>query len=299
MDRSPVVVITGASGLVGGRLRAALRARGAELRLVSRRARAAEHDGESWVTWDDLATALDGADAVVHLAGEPIVGSRWNDKVKRELRDSRVGTTKQLVAALREVERRPATLVQASAVGWYGDRGDEVLAEDAGIGEGFLPELCREWEVAGHAAEAHGLRVVLLRFGIVLDPAGGALKQMLPPFKFGVGGRLGSGEQWMPWIHHADLVDLLLKSLDDASWAGAYNAVAPEPVRNVDFTKALGRTLRRPTVLPVPAFALRILFGEGAQVLLNSQRAVPAAAQAAGWQPRYADLDAALADLLG
>ena len=293
------VVVTGASGLVGGRLRAELRALGAELVLVSRAARPGEHEQERWIAWEDLPAAVDGAHAVVHLAGAPVAGRRWSAAVKEEIRRSRTETSAQVAAAIAGAAARPEVLVQASAVGWYGDRGDELLDEGAAPGQGFLAQVCREWEAAAEPATAAGARTVLLRIGVVLDPAGGALKTLIPLFQLGLGGPLAGGRQWMPWIHAEDLVGLILAALQEPAYAGPVNAVAPTPVTNAVFSKALGRALSRPAVLPAPGFALKLVFGEGAQVVLNSQRAIPAAAQSAGWQPRFVELDAALADLLG
>jgi uncharacterized protein len=254
--------------------------------------------------WDPLAgpaptAALRGRDAVVHLAGEP-VAQRWNDKVKQSIRESRELGTRNLVAGLRAVDAgRPRTLVASSAVGYYGKHRDERVPESTPPGDDFLAQVCVAWEREADAAAELGLRVVKIRTGVVLDKSGGALKTMLPPFKLGIGGPIAGGRQYLPWIHVDDLVDLYLQALDDASWTGPYNGAAPEPVTNRDFSRALGRALHRPAVAPVPTFALRLLYGEMAEVVAEGQRAVPERALAGGFSYKYADLDAALRDALG
>lgn len=297
--REPLIV-TGASGLIGTRLCVALERAGRPVVRVSRAPR-----GPGWASWEELPRlAADGA-AVVNLAGAPVAGRRWTAAVRAEILSSRVRAAEAVAAAA------PRVWLQASAVGWYGDRGDEVLDESAAPGRDFLAEISRAWEApalayAGtnaDAACASGIaapppRAVVLRFGVVLAPEGGALQKMLPIFRAGLGGRLGSGRAWMPWIHADDAISMILATLDDPRWRGPVNVVAPEPVRNVDFTRALAATLRRPAFLPAPAFALRAAFGGGAQVLLASQRAVPAVARARGYRFRWPDLGLALADLL-
>lgn len=302
------IVITGASGLVGKRLRAALLSGaplaeaattgGVELRLISRSPQVSENAAERWMGWDDLPAAVEGADAVIHLAGEPVAGRRWTKQVRAKLWASRVDTTVRVVDAIRAASAPPATLLQASAVGWYGDRGDELLDETAGPGQGPLAELCAAWEDAARPAEDLGVRVVRARLGLVLAPDGGALGKLLPLFRAGLGGRLGSGEQWMPWVHRDDLISLLLLALQEKELRGPMNLTATQPVRNREFTRVLAGTLRRPALLPAPAFALRAAFGRGAEVLLAGQRAIPVAAQACGWQPQWPSLPAALADLI-
>jgi uncharacterized protein (TIGR01777 family) len=293
------VVIAGASGMIGRRLCTSLRAQGQPMICVSRAPRASG-GGMRWITWEELPEALPGAEAIVNLAGEPVAGRRWSAKVKESIRASRVSAAEAITRALTHIPaaRRPPVLIQASACGIYGDRGDEILDEQASLGRDFLASVCRDWEEAGRATEALGLRCVLLRIGIVLAPEGGALGKMLPPFRMGVGGRLGDGQAWMPWIHAGDLTHLILAMLQDDRWRGPVNACAPHPVRNADFTRALGRALLRPAILPVPAFALRLIFGEGAGMLLASQRLRPAAAESLGFRFRHPELPAALADLL-
>ena len=301
------VTVTGATGLIGRRLVAALRERGDEVTVLSRDpARARASLGQADVqaaAWDPAAgpapaEALAGRDAVVHLAGEPIA-QRWSAGAKERIRASREAGTANLVAGIAAAEPRPGVLVSASGVGYYGPRGDEVVTEGSAAGDDFLAQVCVAWEREAEQATGLGVRVVRLRQGVVLDPSGGALAKMLPPFRLGAGGPVAGGRQYLPWIHLDDLVALQLRALDDASWEGAYNACAPEPVTNRDFSKALGRALRRPAVAPVPAFALRLLYGDMAEIVTEGQRAVPERARAAGFAFAHADLDKALRDALG
>jgi uncharacterized protein (TIGR01777 family) len=245
--------------------------------------------------------AIDGVDAVVHLSGEPIFGGRLSAARRRRIRASRVDSTRSLVqglAALRP-EARPGVLVCASAVGFYGSRGEEILSEDAAPGEGFLADVCRAWEDAARGAEEHGVRSISLRIGIVLAREGGALPLMALPFRVGLGGRLGSGRQWVPWIHADDLVSLVRASLQDGELRGAVNAVAPDPLRNADFTRALARQLRRPARLAVPGFALRAVLGELAQELLGSRRVTPQRAQQRDFRFAHPRIETALEAELG
>jgi len=239
---------------------------------------------------------LRDADAVIHLAGAP-VAQRWNARVKGDIRDSRVTGTRNLVRTLSELSRKPQVLICASATGYYGSRGDEVLTESSMPGSDFLAQVCVEWEKEAQAAEALGIRVVRVRTGIVLDARGGALKRMLPPFKMGVGGKLGSGKHWMAWIHLDDLAGLFQFALVNPV-SGAFNGVAPNPVTNADFTRALAATVHRPAIFPMPGFALRLMFGEMGDMLLASQRVAPKAAQTAGFKFRFAELAPALADVV-
>jgi uncharacterized protein (TIGR01777 family) len=242
-----------------------------------------------------LTAALEQCDAVVNLAGEPIMGGRWTAARRRVLSDSRVAFTAQLVEALAAARRRPRVLVSGSAVGYYGDRADEVLTEDAAPGNDFLAKLCRDWEAAAHPAEGLGLRVVMLRTGVVLGRDGGALAQMLPPFRLGAGGPVGSGRQFWPWIHRDDWIALVRWAIATPAAAGALNATAPHPVTNAAFARALGRAMHRPSFMPAPGFALRLLLGEMADaLLLSGQNAVPARAMRGGFQFRYKDVDEAL-----
>ena len=297
------VTATGATGLIGSRLVTALRDRGDEVTVLSRNpdkaASALSVDAERWDPTADAApaSALSGRDAVVHLAGEPIA-QRWNDDVKRRLRDSRIDGTRNLVAGIEAADPRPGVLVSSSAVGIYGDRGDEQLTEDSKPGEDFLAGLCVAWEREAQRAEEHGLRVVNVRTGVVLDRDGGALEKMLPPFKLGVGGPVAGGRQYLPWIHADDVVALYLAAIDGETWRGPVNASAPSPVTNRDFSKALGRALKRPAFAPVPGFAIKALYGEMAVIVTAGQRALPERAHALGFDFAHADLDEALRSAL-
>lgn len=297
------ITVTGATGLIGTRLVAALRGRGDEVTVLSRRPeRASAELGVEAHPWDPLAgpapaVALSGRDGVVHLAGEP-VAQRWNARAKEAIRVSRDLGTRNLVEGMRTSDPRPKVLVSSSAVGYYGGHGDERLDESAPAGSGFLAQVCVAWEREARAAEELGLRVVMIRTGVVLDRDGGALKTMLPPFRAGVGGPVAGGGQYMPWIHADDVVGLYLAALDHDDWRGPVNGSAPEPVTNREFSKALGRALHRPAVAPVPAFALRLLYGEMAEIVTEGQRAVPARALAHGYVFRHPDLDEALRSAL-
>jgi uncharacterized protein (TIGR01777 family) len=286
------IIVTGASGFIGKRLTEVLREAGHEIVSLGRGTSA---DFRWDAASDAPADAFEGADAVVHLAGEP-VAQRWTAEAKQRIRDSRVLGTERLMHGLSITRTRPRLLVCGSAVGYYGDRGDEVLAEDAKPGTGFLAKVCREWEAKADLGEALGMRVVKVRTGLVLGPNGGALKEMLTPFKAGVGGRLGSGRQWMPWIHLDDIAGIFRHAVEGPV-RGVLNGAAPGVVTNADFTSALGKALHRPTLLPAPGFALKLAFGEMAEMILSSQRVVPRATEASGYRFRYTELNAALASL--
>lgn len=295
------ITLSGGSGLIGRRLLKTFAKDGHSLRVLSRHGGTNLPPGVRLSVWDPLAgeppaESLQDADAVVHLSGES-VGQRWTAQAKRRIRDSRVTGTRNLVRAMANLPRRPSVLVCASAIDYYGSRDDEVLAEPSSPGSGFLAEVCAGWEREATAAESLGVRVVRIRIGIVLDPRGGALARMLPPFRLGVGGRLGSGNQWMSWIHLDDLAALMRFAIERPV-EGALNGVAPEPVTNSEFTRTLGRALGRPAILPVPGIALRALFGEMSGLLLASHRVIPEKAQAAGFQFGFPQLAPALADLL-
>jgi uncharacterized protein len=298
------VTITGATGLIGTKLVEALKARGDAVTVLSRNAaKASEALGVEAVVWDPTAGpapagALSGRDAVIHLAGEP-VAQRWNAQVKERITTSRETGTRNLVAGLAAAEPKPAVLVSSSAVGIYGKHGDERVPETAPAGTDFLADVCVRWEREADQAEALGLRVVKIRTGVVLDADGGALKTMLPPFKAGIGGPVAGGKQYLPWIHADDIVGLYLKALDDTSWSGAYNGAAPEPVTNKAFSKALGKALHRPAFSPVPAFAIKLLYGDMAEIVTEGQRAVPERVLAGGYTFRQPDLQRALESALG
>jgi uncharacterized protein (TIGR01777 family) len=245
------------------------------------------------------AEALEASDMVVHLAGEPIAARRWSDEQKRRIRDSRVISTRHLLNGIQAIKPRPAALISSSAVGFYGDRGDEQLDEYSQPGEGFMPDVCREWEAEALRANESDIRVVLVRTGVVLARDGGALEKMLPPFKLGVGGRIASGRQWFPWIHLDDIVEVFRHAIFSPALSGPINGVAPVIVTNKEFTEQLARALNRPALLPVPEFALRLLFGEMADVLLGSQRVAPTRLLGSGYEFRYPQLARALEDLVG
>ena len=295
------ITISGASGLIGRRLMKNLTAAGHSMHVLSRHAGTNLPPGIKLSVWDPLknqppAESLGDADAVIHLAGEP-VAQRWTADAKRRIRESRVAGTRNLVQALARLARKPEVLICASAIGYYGARGDEVLIETSAPASDFLAQVCQAWENEAQAAGPLGLRVVRVRTGGVLDTRGGALPKMLPPFRMGVGGRLGDGKQWMSWIHLEDLAALFQFALNRPV-SGALNGVAPSPAINSEFTRALAQALHRPAIFPVPEFALKALFGEMSQVLLASQRVAPAAAEAAGFQFRFPQLVPALKDLL-
>jgi hypothetical protein len=291
------VAVTGATGLIGQRVVAALRSRGEEVTVLSRD----PLRGERWDPSREPAPgqALAGRDAVVHLAGEEIA-QRWSTQAKLEIRTSRVQGTRNLIAGIASLEpgERPGTLVSGSAIGYYGAHGDEPLDEEAPAGTGFLAETCVAWETEADAAVELGLRVVKLRTGVVLDPAGGALAKMLPPFRLGVGGPVAGGHQYVSWVKPEDLAGIVLAALEDERFSGAVNGTAPEPVRNAELAKALGRALHRPALLPVPGFALKALYGEMSEVVTTGARVVPAKALMNGYRFRYGRLDEALRSAL-
>jgi uncharacterized protein (TIGR01777 family) len=302
-----IVAITGATGFVGTRLTAHLLAAGHDVVALTRSPERAERALPvrcRVAAWDPEhgrveSGALDGVDAVVNLAGAGVADGRWTARRKEAIRRSRVDATRVLgetIGALPS-ERRPRVLVSASAIGFYGDRGDEVLTEESVGGTGFLAGVCRGWEDAAIRAEVHGVRTVRIRIGVVLGRDGGALARMLPPFRLGLGGRIGSGSQWMSWIHLDDLVGLVAFALERQDVRGVVNAVAPAPVTNAEFSATLGRVLGRPAIVPVPSVALRVALGEMADVLLAGQRVVPAAAEALGFRFRHPELAGALVDV--
>jgi uncharacterized protein (TIGR01777 family) len=293
------IVIAGGTGFLGRPLTERLAADGHDVVVLTRRATAGgpsravawSPDGKAGA-W---ANEIDGVDAVVNLAGESIAGKRWSPSHKKQILDSRILATRSLVAAIARASEPPAVLVSGSAVGYYGPLGDELAVETTPPGSDFLAQVCQQWEAEASRAASARTRVACIRTGLALERDGGALPQMLPPFKFGVGGPVGSGRQYWCWIHRDDWVDLVRWTIATAAVSGPVNATAPEPVRNVVFARALGRALHRPSFMPAPAFALRLMLGEMADaLLLSGQRAIPAKARALGFSFKYARLDDAL-----
>jgi len=295
------ITLTGASGFIGRRLMKLLASNGHRLHILSRHAGTNLPPNVRLSVWDAMsgpppAASLQDAEAVIHLAGEQ-VAQRWTADAKRRIRESRIQGTRNLVETMSKLPDPPRAFICSSAIGYYGSRGDEILTEAAAPGSGFLSEVCVAWEQEAAAAEQLGMRVVRLRTGVVLAPHGGALARMLPPFRMGVGGRLGNGRQWMSWIHLDDLCEMFRFAAEQPV-RGPMNGVAPEPVSNSDFTRALASALHRPAIFPVPAFAMRVLFGEMAEVLFASQRVSPKGAEQAGFRFRFPQLAPALVDLL-
>jgi uncharacterized protein (TIGR01777 family) len=301
-------VITGATGTIGGALTRALVAQGDQVVALSRdpdRARGVLSNGIECHAWPDPkqapppAEALSGAGSVIHLLGEPIA-QRWNDQVKREIEESRVLSTRMLVRAINDLppSERPAVLVSQSAIGYYGPHGDEPVDEDAAPGSDFLAGVVVAWEKEAHGVEGD-VRVTTTRTGVVLSPSGGALGTMLPFFRLGLGGPVAGGRQYVPWVHLDDVVGALMRCAADAGLAGAVNISAPNPVTNRELTRSLARTLHRPAIFPVPAAALRVLYGDMAQIVTTGARVIPRRLQDAGYGFAYPELDPALRDLLG
>ena len=300
------IIVTGSTGLIGTALVASLIARGDEVTCLVRGSTNPQRaDGAREVLWNPAhkeldGTKLEGHDAAVHLAGDPVAEGRWTDEKKRRIRESRVQGTTLIAEALARLASPPRVLLSASAVGYYGDRGAEVLHETSTAGADFLSGVCRDWETATESAKVAGIRIVLLRFGVVLSGTGGALTKMLTPFKMGVGGKIGSGEQYMSWIALDDAVGAIEHALAHEELEGAVNVVAPQAVTNGEFTKTLGGVLNRPTVFAVPAFAARLAFGEMADAaLLASQRAEPSRLAATNYKFKYPELEGALRHELG
>jgi len=292
------LLVTGSSGLIGAALIPALKSSGYEITCLVR----GTASGKEQIQWDPaqplVPESVSGFDAVVHLAGESIVG-RWTEAKKRRIRESRVQGTLRLAEALAQAPQRPRVLISASAIGYYGDRGDEALREDSASGSGFLPEVCREWEDATEPATKAGIRTVQVRFGLVLSQHGGALQKMLPPFRLGVGGNMGNGRQWWSWIDIDDLVGAVQHVIKTETLQGPINVVGPNPLTNAEFTKTLASVLSRPALFPMPAFAARLVFGQmGDELLLASQRVEPAKLLASGYVFQKPDLRAALEGIL-
>ena len=299
------VLVTGGTGFIGSRVCTALHQQGDTVHVLSRnpeRAQTKVESARACYGWDPEtekmpAEATNGMASVVHLAGETIAG-RWNADKKRRIRDSRILSTRNLVESLAATDTKPDTLVCASAIGYYGDSGDEHFTEVSPPGNDFLAKTCQEWETEAHKATDLGIRVVTVRIGLVLGLGGGLLAQVLPPFKIGVGGILGSGRQWMSWIHVDDVIGIILHALENNEIRGALNATAPTPVRNTEFTKTLGTVLRRPTLFPVPTFGLKLMMGEFADFIVLSQNVLPEKTEVSGYEFRHRTLESALRDLL-
>lgn len=297
------ITITGATGFIGRRLIERLGTEPHQLHALTRQTNINFGDTAVWITkWDPLREdppeeSIANADAIVHLAGEP-VAQRWTPEAKSRIRASRVVSTQRLVQALSKQSHRPSVLICGSAVGIYGSRGDEILTESSTFGNDYLAEVCQEWEKQAATAESLGIRVARIRTGVVLGKSGGALEKMLPPFKAFVGGRIGSGKQWMSWVHLDDLVGIIYHALTNPM-NGAFNGTAPSPVSNAEFTSELASALGRPALFPVPGFALKVMFGEMAEMLLGGQRVLPRATEAAGYRFQYPELGPALRNILG
>lgn len=297
-----MILITGASGLIGTALQKSFKEKGYELLLASR----SEARDDAHIHWnmdtgfaDEDLPRLEGLDAVIHLAGESISALRWTDEKKKAIRDSRVFGTRTMIEAFARLERKPKVFISASAIGFYGDRGDAEMTEASSAGDTFLSSVCKEWEAESRRAEDMGIRTVLLRTGIVLSKEGGALATMLTPFKLGVGGVVGSGKQWMSWVSLDDLVGAVNFVIENESLRGAVNIVSPNPVTNEEFTKTLGSVLYRPTILPLPEFAVNFVFGEmGDALLLDSTRVIPKRLSDAGYEFKLPELKTALENAL-
>lgn len=299
------LILTGGTGFIGKALTEALIRRGHDLTVLTRRQAKADEPRVKpfYLYWDPPAggvweKAVQSADGIINLAGEPVAKKSWTDAQKKKILESRVLTTRAIVQAMEGNEAKPKFLINASAIGYYGDRKDEVLTEYALPGNGFLAEVCKAWEAEADRAETSGNRVVILRFGMVLEKDGGALGKMLPVFRYGLGGPLGDGKQWVSWIHRRDLIELILFSADTASVRGALNATAPVPVRMKEFAKALGSVLHRPAIFPAPAFLLKKVLGEMSELMLSSQKALPLKAQECGFRFAFPVLNEALASCL-
>ena len=294
------VLITGASGLIGTALRKSFAQNGYEMLRASRN----EPKTSTEIQWnadtgfaDEDLGRLEGLDAVVHLAGENIAGLRWTEEKKKAIRVSRVHGTRTMIEAFARLEKKPEVFISASAIGFYGDRGDDEMTETSASGDTFLSEVSKEWESESRRAEDMGIRTVLLRNGIVLSKDGGALATMLTPFKFGVGGVVGSGKQWMSWVSLKDVIEIINFAIENEKFRGAINVTSPNPVTNEEFTKTLGEVLYRPTILPLPEFAVNLVFGEmGDALLIDSTRVIPKRLLDAGYKFKYPELKAALED---
>ena len=298
------LLLTGGTGFVGSALRESLTQKGHEVVILTRQASRENQPGirTRYASWNPNQSGpwereLDGVDGVVNLAGEPIVGKRWTPEQKQKIVESRVGATHAIVEAIRNAKRKPLFLINASAIGYYGPHGNEELTEESPRGNDFLGETSQKWEAEALRAEELAIRVVRIRIGIVLEIGGGALAKMLPPFQWGLGGPLGSGNQWMSWIHRKDLIGLIHWAVEKKEIRGALNATAPAPATMKEFAQTLGRVLRRPAFFPVPEFAVKLLLGEMSDVLLKGQRVLPKRALATGYTFQFPKLEPALKEI--
>ncbi|MCG8670635.1 MAG: TIGR01777 family oxidoreductase [Pseudomonadales bacterium] len=296
---NPHLLITGGTGFIGQKLCPFLMKEGYQLTVLTRNPEQAKKrlgDTINTITWTSEIADLPPIDGVINLAGEGILDKRWSDTRKQELLNSRVALTEALVKAIVDSGHKPKTFINGSAVGFYGDCGDDVCSEKSAPGKDFAAMLCKQWEIAANRIKAIGCRLAIVRIGIVLDKKGGALERMAMPFKFGLGGKLGTGRQWFPWIHRDDLCKMILFLLNDNRCSGAYNATAPEPVTNSELTAALGKAMGRPTLLPAPGFALKLALGEASILLLGGQNAPPKKALQDGFKFQYTTIDHCLKD---
>lgn len=294
-------LVTGATGFIGKRIVEELLSRGDAVYYLARKRSSKLPSHASFHPWDTSnepeLNALSRIDVIIHLAGEPIA-QRWSDEVKKRIYDSRVDGTRRLVSAVRKLKHKPYALISASAIGYYGDRGSDLITEKTPAGQDFLAQVCKDWErEASHAREL-GVRVASIRIATVLGRDGGALKEMLPPFKLGIGGKFGNGKQWMSWIHVEDLVRLFLFASDNATVAGTLNGSSPQPVTNAEFTKLLGQALHRPTIMPIPKMALRLALGEMSSFLFSSLRVIPQATEQAGFRFDHPEVGEALRSIV-
>jgi uncharacterized protein (TIGR01777 family) len=296
------ILITGGTGFVGIELRTMLLKEGHNLVIVTRSPKKYEDENaknQRFVSWeDDLASEMENMDAVINLAGENIFGQRWTDHVKKRIMDSRIRSTEQLVEAMDAAQNKPDVFISASASGYYGHRGDDIITEEEPPADDFLAEVCKEWEKVSHKAKELGVRVVNPRIGIVLEKGGGALEKMIPAFRFFIGGPIGTGEQYMSWVHRQDLCEALIFPLKNKELAGPYNVCAPTPVTMKEFAKVLGDVMSRPSMFRVPKFVLNIVLGEASKPVTDSIRMQPKKLQVAGFEFRFEELEEALADIL-
>ena len=299
------LILTGGTGFIGTALREILTQKGHEVVILTRQASRENQPmiRTRYTYWNPpyrgaWEKELDGVEGVINLAGEPIVGKRWTTEQKQKIVESRVNATRAIVTAIRNAKRKPLFLLNASAIGYYGPHGNEELTEESPLGNGFLAEICEKWEVEATRAEESGPRVIRIRIGIVLEKEGGALLKMLPPFQLGLGGPLGSGNQWMSWIHRKDLAGLIHFLIEKKEIRGVVNATAPAPVTMKEFSETLGRVLHRPAIFPVPEFVVKLLLGEASEILLKGQRVLPKRALASGYSFQFPKLESALKEIL-